>query len=102
MDYLREVRKKAQKEGYDPNSISYANDGKHKVQIVTPTGKTVKFGLLKYGDFILWTHLEREGQVPKGYSKMKRRVFHASHEAMRGNWKSNPFSPNRLALAILW
>jgi len=102
MDYLKAVKNKAKKEGYDPSSVSYATDGKHKLQIRTPTGKTVRFGLLGYGDFIHWTYLEREGQVPKGYSKMKRQVFHASHEAMRGNWKSNPFSPNRLALAILW
>lgn len=87
---------------YDPDAIHLATDGVHKVELTTPTGKNVRFGRVGYGDFILWSHLEREGKVPKGYAVRKRMVFHKSHEAMKGNWKNNPYSPNTLALLLLW
>lgn len=100
--YLRAVRAKAKKEGYDPKCLKFAVDGTHKFEYKTPAGQTVRFGRVGYGDFILWTHQEREGKVPKGTASSKRSVFHKSHEAMKGDWKTNPYSPNRLALALLW
>lgn len=100
--YLRAVRAKAKKEGYDPKCLKFAVDGTHKFEYKTPAGQTVRFGRVGYGDFILWTHQEREGKVPKGTASSKRSVFHKSHEAMKGDWKTNPYSPNRLALDLLW
>lgn len=102
MTYIRDVRRKAKAAGYDPDMIGFAEDGTHKVKIQTPTGKTVSFGRVGYGDFLLWTHLEKRGEAPKGVAKTKRRVFHASHKALPGRWKADRFSPNNLALALLW
>jgi len=101
-NYLRAVKVRAELNGYDPDAVRMADDGIHKVEYKTPTGQTVRFGRVGYGDFILWTHLEREGKVPKGYALRKRAVFHKSHEAIKGDWKTNPYSPNNLALALLW
>ena len=101
-NYLRAVKVRAELNGYDPDAVRMADDGIHKVEYKTPTGQTVRFGRVGYGDFILWTHLEREGRVPKGYALRKRAVFHKSHEAIKGDWKTNPYSPNNLALALLW
>ena len=101
-NYLRAVKVRAELNGYDPDAVRMADDGIHKVEYKTPTGQTVWFGRVGYGDFILWTHLEREGKVPKGYALRKRAVFHKSHEAIKGDWKTNPYSPNNLALALLW
>jgi hypothetical protein len=101
-EYLREIKAKAKKTGYDPHAVKFAMDGVHKFEYTTPTGQTVRFGRVGYGDFILWTHQEREGKVPKGYASRKRAVFHKSHEAIKGDWKTNPYSPNNLALALLW
>jgi len=101
-EYLRAIWKKAEENGYDPRSIRLADDCKHKVEIITPTGEIVKFGRLGYGDFILYTYAESIGAVPKGTAEMKQRVFHASHEAIKGNWRSKKYSRNRLALSLLW
>jgi hypothetical protein len=101
-DYIQEVRKKALKKGYDPKAIRLATDGKHKIEIETPDGKVVKFGKLGYGDFILYTYAESIGKVPKGTASQKRRTFHASHEAIKGDWRSRKYSRNRLALSLLW
>jgi len=100
--YLRAVRAKAKKAGYDPKSVKFAEDGTHKLEIQTPDGRTVKFGRVGYGDFLIWTHKEKRGEAPKGIAKMKRKVFHLSHSAIKGDWKDDKFSPNNLALALLW
>lgn len=99
--YMKAVLQKAKQEGYD-DPIDYADDGVHKLQITTPDGRVVRFGRKGYGDFIIWTAKEKSGEVPKGYAEQKRRVFHASHSKIKGNWKADPYSPNNLALRILW
>jgi hypothetical protein len=100
--YLAKAKKKAKNEGYEPKRLFLADDGVHKLVYKTPEGKDVPFGSAKHGDHIIWSELEKKGDVPLGTSETKRRVFRKSHEAMKGSWKSNPYSPNALALAILW
>jgi DNA adenine methylase len=100
--YLTEVRRRAKANGYDPRAVSYAEDGKHKIAYTTPSGKKVLFGREGYGDHILWSMCERDGRVPKGTASQKRRVFHASHSAIQGKWREDKFSPNMLALKLLW
>jgi len=75
----------------------FATDGKHKFSY-----DGVLFGREGYGDSLSYAKLEKEGKVPKGTTEMKKRVFHQSHEKIKGNWKSNKVSPNNLALHILW
>lgn len=101
-NYLRDIKEKAEEAGYDPDAVSLATDGVHKVAYKTPGGKVVLFGRVGYGDFLIWSFLERQGKVSEGYADMKRKTFRASHEAMKGNWKTNTYSPNNLALALLW
>jgi len=100
--YLTEVRRRAKANGYDPRAVSYAKDGKHKIAYTTPSGRTVKFGREGYGDHILWSMCEKDGKVPIGTASSKRRVFQASHSAIRGKWREDQFSPNMLALKLLW
>jgi hypothetical protein len=100
--YLRVVKERAAERGYDPTTIRLATDGTHKVEIVTPTGQVVKFGKLGYGDYILYTYAESIHEVPEGTADKKRDVFHASHEAIKGDWRSRKYSRNRLALSLLW
>lgn len=100
--YMTEVRRRAKAHGYDPQAVSYANDGIHKLAYSTPSGRTVKFGREGYGDHILYLMLEDEGKVPKGTASTKRRVFRKSHEAIKGKWREDKFSPNMLALSLLW
>lgn len=100
--YLTKAKKKAKAEGYETKRLFLADDGVHKLVYKTPEGKEVPFGSAKHGDHIIWSELEKKGDVPFGTADTKRRVFRKSHEAMKGSWKSNPYSPNALALAILW
>jgi hypothetical protein len=61
-----------------------------------------RFGAVDYGDFLIWKHFERLKKVPKGFAKEKQNTFHASHSKIRGKWRDDKYSPNSLALAILW
>jgi hypothetical protein len=102
--YLENARKVAKKAGYGDAAklLGFATDGKHKLAIANQEGKIVSFGLAGYGDSLIWSHLEHLKKVPKGSAMMKRRNYHARAEKARGNWKADPFSPNNLALKILW
>jgi len=101
-EYLKKARQSASRNGYDPKKLELATDGKHKLCILTDDNLKRCFGRVGNNDFIMWSHLEKIGKVQPGYAEMKRRVFHASHSKIRGNWKSDKFSPNMLALKINW
>lgn len=100
--YLRIARDRAKDAGLPYKLLGFADDDVHKLAIPDGDGKMVKFGAVGYGDFILWSDAEARGEVPKGYAEQKRRTFQKSHRAMKGDWKKNPFSPNSLALKVLW
>lgn len=100
--YLAEAKRKAKAAGYEPSRLKLCNRGTNKLMYETPEGKVVHFGSAEHGDHIIWSKLEKKGDVPPGTAETKRRVFRKSHEAMKGSWKSNPYSANALALAILW
>ena len=100
--YLAEAKRKAKEAGYDPSKLSLCKDGVHKLVYKTPEGESVRFGSAEHGDHIIWSNLEKKGDVPSGTADTKRRVFRKSHQAMKGLWRNNPTSPNNLALAILW
>jgi len=101
-EYLALVKKKAKAEGYDPKAIAFSDDDEHKFQIRAPDGKVSRFGRKGYGDFIIWTHLEKTGEAVAGTAEKKRNVFWKSHTKIKGDWKSNDYSPNWLSLRILW
>jgi len=101
-EYMKVIRMKAKQHGYEPDSISFSDDSTHKLQIKTPDGKTVKFGRVGYGDHLIWSFLESKEEAPKGIAKKKQDVFHASHSKIKGNWRKNKYSPNNLALNLLW
>jgi hypothetical protein len=100
--YLKIVRKKAKLNGYNPKNINFSTNNIHKLEIEDDNGKIKRFGRSGYGDHIIYQFLEKSKDVPMGYADMKRNVFRSSHTKIKGNWASNPFSPNNLALRILW
>jgi len=100
-DYLATARAIARKRGYTMTP-EWSDNNKHKLQIKTPEGHIRRFGAVGYGDFLIWSWLEHEGKVPKGYANQKRRVFNVSHNKIKGDWKDDKYSPNQLALKILW
>lgn len=100
--YLKQARAAANKAGYDGRALEFAKDGTHKLMIYDDHGKAAKFGRVGYGDFIIWSAKEKAGEVAKGHAMKKRETFHKSHSKIKGDWMHDKFSPNMLALKILW
>jgi hypothetical protein len=102
--YLRRARAAASRAGYPGvSAITFADDGVHKLQIQTPQGRLRRFGRVGYGDFIIWSQAERNGQVPHGYALQKQHVFRASHGALsRQRGITDRYAPNNLAIHVLW
>lgn len=100
--YLQEARKRAKAAGYDPERLTLDTETDSKLVYTTSDGRKSRFGKKGYGDFILWSHAERVGDVPKGTAQMKQSVYKKSHSKIKGNWKKDPYSPNMLSLKINW
>lgn len=100
--YLKEARRRARDHHYPDKLLGFATDGTHKLVIPDANGRLVAFGKVNYGDHIIYQHLEKKNSVPKGTAEKKKKTFHKSHSKIKGDWAENPFSPNNLALKILW
>jgi hypothetical protein len=99
--FLKKARAKAKKEGYDPKALRLATSP-YKLEITTPEGSVVKFGRRPYKDFLQWSAMEKDGEVPKGTAEKKREQYKARAMKAKGDWRNNDYSPNWLALRILW
>ena len=61
-----------------------------KYMVTTPDGKIVHFGQIGYEDFT------------KHKNKTRRKNYLVRSRKIRGNWKSNKYSPNNLSIHLLW
>ena len=100
--YLKEARRRAKQHGYNPANLDFSADGVSKLVMKTDEGRQVKFGKVGYGDHLIWTALEKAGKAPKGKAAQKQRTFQKSHSAIKGDWKSDKYSKNMLALKVIW
>jgi hypothetical protein len=100
--YLKEAQRRAKDAGLPHKVLGFADDGDHKLSIPNADGRMIKFGKVGYGDHLIWSHLERAGSAPKGTADAKRNTFQKSHSKIKGDWKKDAFSPNSLALNVLW
>jgi len=100
--YLEEAKRRAKKNHYPYKLLGFATDGEHKLAIPDAEGRVVAFGRVGYGDHLIYSHLEAAGSVPSGTALKKQSVFQKSHSKIKGDWRQNPFSPNNLAMKILW
>ena len=99
--FLMTANRKARDAGLI-GKVSYANDGVHKLKITAPDGSIRRFGAEGYGDHIYWSQEEAEGRVPEGFADNKRRLYRARATKIKGDWAKDPYSPNSLAIAVLW
>lgn len=99
--YLQVAKRVAKREGYDPKKLSYANNNNNKLVYDSPEGKKY-FGKAGYGDYIIWLFKENNDETKKGYADIKRNVFHKSHSKISDLYNLGKYSPNELALRILW
>jgi hypothetical protein len=51
---------------------------------------------------LIWTYLEATKKAPAGEAASRRDRFHKSHSKIKGDWKKDPYSPNNLALSVIW
>jgi DNA adenine methylase len=96
-DYLNIVKHVAKSKGYDPELISFADDGKHKLIYDSPNGIR-KFGSAPLNDYIIYNM--KEGiDFEKGTAEKKRYAYHARFTDGKAHEK---YSPWELSLNILW
>jgi hypothetical protein len=61
-----------------------------KYMVTTPEGKIVHFGQMGYEDFT------------KHKNKTRRKNYLTRSRKIKGNWKSDKYSPNNLSIHLLW
>jgi hypothetical protein len=95
-EYLAEARRKAKAKGLAYKLLGWADDGTHKLQIPNEEGRLIQFGSAGMGDHILYTLLKDPT------ASAHRKSYLARATKIRGDWKKSPYSPNSLAIAVLW
>jgi len=91
-EYLKIAKQYAKRAGYkDWNSLKLANDGKHKLEL-----RGVKFGSINNNDYIIYR------QHFPSIADTKRKQYLARACKIKGNWAKDRYSPNYLAISILW
>ena len=96
MDYLAVAKKKAHEQGLADNMLSFSTDEKHKFQIPNVDGKIIRFGAVGLGDYLLYSliHDPKKEQHRDNYRKRATKI--------KGDWAKDPYSPNSLAIGVLW
>ena len=61
-----------------------------KYMVTRPDGKIVHFGQMGYEDFT------------RHKDKIRRKNYLTRSRKIRGNWKSDKYSPNNLSINLLW
>jgi hypothetical protein len=91
-EYLKQAKAFAKKAGYkDASSLKLADDGKHKLVL-----RGVKFGSITNNDFIIYK------QHFPAIAEKKRKQYLARARKIKGDWAKDRYSPNSLAINILW
>lgn len=94
---MAKARAAAKRTGYDSRALEFSDDGVHKLMIYDDEGRLRRFGRVGYGDFIIHSMTGAQSVADS-----KRRRFRKSHMAIKGDWKDDKYSPNWLAINILW
>ena len=94
--YLETAKKKAKARGLAANMLGFSSDEKHKLQIPNAEGKIVRFGAVGLGDYILYT-LQKNPEAEK-----HRKAYLARATKIKGDWAKDAYSPNSLAIGVLW
>jgi hypothetical protein len=94
--YLEIVKTIAKSRGYNPEKLTEATDGIHKLNY-----DGVKFGRVGYNDKIIYMWMEKHGKVPKGTTKMKYTNYRRRAEKVMKE-TNNKFSPASLSYNLIW
>ena len=94
--YLMEARRKAKKLGLAYKHLGFSDNDKQKLQIPNADGSLVRFGAVGLGDHILYT-LAKDAKADE-----HRKHYLQRATKIRGDWAKDEYSPNSLAIGILW
>jgi hypothetical protein len=96
VDYLAMAQKNAHKAGLAYNMLSFSTDDKHKLQIPNADGKIIRFGASGLKDYLIYStiHDAKADQRRSNYRKRAMKI--------KGDWAKDPYSPNSLAISVLW
>lgn len=95
-EYLKRVKERAASAGYDPKKVAFSDKPAKKFMITDEGGKKHYFGATSYGDHHIWSAIDKET------GEKKRAAYLARATKIKGNWKDDKYSPNNLAIKILW
>ena len=70
--------------------IGLSTKREKKYMVTTPDGNIVHFGQMGYEDYT------------KHKNKTRRKNYLTRASKIKGNWKNNRYSPNNLAIHLLW
>ena len=85
---MNEAQRNATK--YDKQLVLKRSTRKDKKYMITANDKTVHFGQMGYEDYT------------KHKDEARRESYLKRAQAIRGNWRKDKYSPNNLAINILW
>lgn len=95
------TQKVAQARGYDPKKLRLSKDKIHKLEY-NDGKKWIKFGRVGYNDFPTYMYNHYLGNITYDEAVNKMRNYRKRAMNIKGNWKNNKYSPNNLAINILW
>lgn len=101
-EYLKVAKKAAKDNGYNPEKLHFSRDSKHKLYYDTQLSKNnekddaVHFGALDYNDYIIYKLTNNK------FADKYRDAYRARATKIKGDWEDNKYSPNNLAINILW
>jgi hypothetical protein len=93
---MEAAKKSAKKNDYNPLMLEMASDGNHKLTYKTPEGKVVPFGKVDYNDYIIYTLSNNK------FADKYKNAYRARATKIKGDWEDDKYSPNNLAINILW
>ena len=96
--YLKIAKKKAKDNGYNPDKLHFSCNGKHKLYYDKDDNKEgcIFFGDKDYNDYIIYT-LTKNTNADK-----YRDAYLARATKIPGDWEKDKYSPNNMAIKILW
>ena len=74
----------------EPNRLHFSTRKDKKYMVQNEQGNWIHFGAMGYEDFT------------KHMDENRRQAYLARSKNIKGNWKSDKYSPNNLAIHILW
>ena len=100
-NYLHIVRELAEEHGYNAYNLHFS-DRSDKKLMIRLNGSTVHFGASSYQDYIILNFQVQEGLISEQQREEVRERYLKRATKIKGKWRKNDFSPNNLALRILW